>query len=51
MSGRTAIALVLVTGATVLAIIDESFRPTFGEIAMLGLGGYLGQLVPRNPQR
>lgn len=48
MNGRTAIALVIVTGTVVLAIVDESFRPTFGEIAKLVLAGYLGQLVPRS---
>ncbi len=51
MNGRTAIALVLVAGTAILAIMDESFRPTFGEIAKLGLAGYLGQLVPRDSRR
>ena len=32
MNGRTAIALVLVAGTVALAIVDESFRPTFGEL-------------------
>ncbi|MGI2907201.1 hypothetical protein [Tolypothrix sp. VBCCA 56010] len=30
----------------VLAIADRNFRPTFGDLAKIGIGGYLGQLLP-----
>ncbi len=44
---RSLIVLILVTGVLYLALIDPSFRDVFGDLAKVGVGGYLGQLVPR----
>lgn len=43
---RSIVILLLVIGCLAIAIIDISFRPTFGDIAKIGIGGYLGQLIP-----
>jgi hypothetical protein len=37
----------LVGGALTLAIIDESCRTAFIDLAQVGLGGYIALLVPR----
>lgn len=47
-SVRSLVILLLVLGGCGLAIIDEKFRPIFGDIIKFGLGGYTGQLVPRS---
>ncbi|WP_160296021.1 hypothetical protein [Aliterella atlantica] len=41
------VILILVGGVLYLAIVDRSFRVTFGDLAKIGIGGYLGQLIPR----
>lgn len=43
---RSVVVLLLVVGALALAVLDEKFRPTFGDLAKVGVGGYLGQLFP-----
>lgn len=43
---RSVVVIILVVGALVLAIADPNFRPTFGDLAKIGIGGYLGQLLP-----
>lgn len=43
---RSFVILVLVGGTLYLAVVDRSFRVTFGDLAKIGIGGYLGQLVP-----
>lgn len=43
---RAVVVIILVIGALVLAIVDHNFRPTFGDLAKVGVGGYLGQLLP-----
>lgn len=43
---RSLVTVLLVGGAITLAIIDPSFRPAFGDLAKVGVGGYLGQLLP-----
>ena len=30
---------------------DHSFRPTFGDLAKIGVGGYLGQMLPEAAKR
>lgn len=50
MSVRSVIVLILVIGALLLAIIDENSRPIFGDLAKVGVGGYLGQLMPQKQQ-
>lgn len=50
-SVRSLIVLTLVGGSLFLAIVDKEFRPVFGRLADIGLGGYLGQLVPRHFQQ
>ena len=43
---RSIIVIGLVVGVFVLAVIDDGFRHIFGDIAKVGVGGYLGQLQP-----
>lgn len=44
---RDILILIFSLGATALAFLDQSFRPTYGEFLLLVIGGYLGQLRPR----
>ena len=48
MNPRAAIILLLVTGKGLLAISDARFRAVFGDLAKVGVGGYLGQLKPEH---
>ncbi|MEN9216484.1 MAG: hypothetical protein Q6K90_04065 [Gloeomargarita sp. HHBFW_bins_162] len=34
-------------GSLTLAVLDPSYRPFFADLAKVGLGGYLGQLIPQ----
>ncbi|MBW4480522.1 MAG: hypothetical protein KME54_27710, partial [Tolypothrix brevis GSE-NOS-MK-07-07A] len=43
---RSVVVIILVVGAFALAIADDNFRPTFGDLAKVGVGGYLGQMLP-----
>jgi hypothetical protein len=43
---RSLIVLVVVVGAVAIAIMDEKFRPVFGDLAKVAIGGYLGQMLP-----
>ncbi len=45
---RSFVVLILVSGVLYLAIVDSSFRDVFGDLAKVGVGGYLGQLVPKD---
>jgi hypothetical protein len=47
---RSLVVLILVGGVLYLAIVDRSFRVVFGDLAKIGIGGYLGQLVPRKDE-
>jgi len=47
-STRSLVVLVLVMGAVAIAIRDEKFRPIFGDLAKVAIGGYLGQLLPES---
>jgi hypothetical protein len=47
---RSVIVLVLVVGGLGLAIVDNQFRPTFGDLAKVAVGGYLGQMLPESKQ-
>lgn len=47
---RSLVVLILVGGVLYLAIIDRSFRGVFGDLAKIGVGGYLGQLIPRKDE-
>ncbi|MGI8504108.1 MAG: hypothetical protein ACR2LR_23685 [Hassallia sp.] len=51
LSVRSVVVIILVVGALVLAIADDNFRPTFGDLAKIGIGGYLGQLLPEATKR
>lgn len=44
---RSLVVLILVCGVLYLAIVDPSFRGVFGDLAKVGVGGYLGQLIPK----
>lgn len=46
-SVRSLVVLLLVVSGCGLAVIDEKFRPIFGDIIQFGLGAYTGQMVPR----
>jgi len=47
ISTRSVVVLALLAGATVLAVKDPSFRPAYADLAKIGLGGYLAQLLPQ----
>lgn len=51
LSTRSVVVLVLVSGTLYLAITDPAFRGVFADLAKIGVGGYLGQLVPRNEDK
>lgn len=42
------VILVLVMGSFALAWIDESARATFADLAKVGVGGYIGLMMPSN---
>ncbi len=44
---RSLVTVILTVGAVALAFLDPSFRPTFGNIVSVGVGGYLGQMFPQ----
>lgn len=46
-SCRQFVVLTFSIGAVALAYFDPSFRPTFGNLVNLTVGGYLGQMIPR----
>lgn len=46
-STRSVVILILVAGSLALAIADPAYRPLFSDFAKIGLGGYLGQLIPK----
>lgn len=48
---RSTVVIILVIGAFVLAIADHNFRATFGDLAKVGVGGYLGQMLPEASKR
>ena len=50
LSVRSAVVVVLVAGSLGLAVIDKDYRPLFARLADVGLGGYLGQLIPRGKE-
>ncbi len=37
---RSVIVALLVAGTLGLAVVDERFRPVFGDLAKVGVGGY-----------
>lgn len=45
---RSVIVLLLVVGTFILAVQDENVRSAFGDLAKIGVGGYLAQLIPAN---
>ena len=45
----TAVVIVLLGGALAIAIVDPSTRPSFIDLAKVGMAGYLGWMVPRSP--
>jgi hypothetical protein len=46
-SVRSIVILALLGGSIYLAVQHEEYRPNFADLAKVGLGGYLGQLIPR----
>jgi len=47
VSVRSVVVLSFVWGAIYLAAVDESFRPRFADLVYVAVGGYLGQLMPK----
>jgi hypothetical protein len=47
----SAIVLILVIGSLAIAVIDKDSRPTFTDLAKVGVGGYIGLLMPRRNSR
>lgn len=47
VSVRSVVVLSFVWGAIYLAIVDDSFRPRFADLVYVAIGGYFGQLVPK----
>lgn len=47
---RSLLAFSAMVGAYYLAIVDESYRASFHDMAMLVLGAYFGQMVPGKSQ-
>ncbi len=45
---KDVVILLLVVGTGALAISDTNFRAVFGDLAKVGVGGYLGQLMPES---
>ena len=43
----TLVVLILVVGSLILAVMDENFRPAFADLAKVGVGGYIGWMIPR----
>lgn len=41
------IVLILVSGSFSLALIDKDSRSAFADLAKVGVGGYIGLLIPR----
>jgi len=46
INARSLIACLLVVGSLGLAVMDLNFRSIFGDLAKVGVGGYLGQMLP-----
>jgi hypothetical protein len=44
---KSLLILTLTIGSLCLAILDKEYRPFFADLAKFGLGGYLGQLLPK----
>jgi hypothetical protein len=47
---RSVIVFLLVVGTFILAVQDEKIRSAFGDLAKIGVGGYLAQLIPNSKQ-
>ena len=43
---RSLVVLVLVLGSFILAVIDRDYRVAFADLAKIGVGGYLAQIIP-----
>lgn len=45
---RSIIVFLLVVGSLYLAILDHTYRPIFGDLTKIAIGGYLSQMIPSN---
>lgn len=43
----SAVVALLVGGSMALAVVDKDYRPNFADLAKVGLGGYVGWMMPR----
>lgn len=48
---RSVLVILLVSGALGLAIVDRQYRPSFANLAEIGLAGYLAQLIPKKEEQ
>jgi hypothetical protein len=49
-SVRSLVVLTLLGGSIYLAAIDPKYRSQFSYLAATGVGGYLGQLIPKQKE-
>ena len=42
------VVLTLVVGSLGLAIVDENYRPIFADLAKVGIGSYIGWMMPKS---
>lgn len=47
----TAVVIFLVTGTFFLSIIDKDCRIVFSDLAKIGVGGYIGLLMPKDSNK
>ena len=43
----SAVVLILVVGSLGLAILDKNYRSTFADLAKVGVGSYIGWMIPK----
>lgn len=42
------VAITLVGGTLILAVIDKDYRSSFVDLAKVGVGGYIGLTIPKS---
>jgi hypothetical protein len=43
----SAVVALLMGGSMFLAVVDKDYRASFADLAKVGLGGYVGWMMPR----
>ena len=47
----SAVVALLMGGSMFLAVVDKDYRTSFADLAKVGLGGYVGWMMPRTSER